>query len=127
MMAALTALMASPAMAEVCSAVRPGWSPGDGAVSVLGEAVRFLLWGGGAVLIAAVAAGIYWRKSIVLNAVLLLAVVMAVPYLWPLDPVTRGLAVAEGCVGPATGAIALLGLIWVAALVGLTLKRKEGR
>lgn len=121
----LMVLTAGPAMAEVCSGVRPGWTPADGAVSAIGEVLRFVLWGGGAVLIAALIAGLYWRKRVVLNGVLLVALVMAVPYIWPLDPVARSFALTEGCVGPATLVIGVLGLIWAAALGGTLLKRKE--
>ncbi|MGL4321630.1 MAG: hypothetical protein ACRCS3_12270 [Paracoccaceae bacterium] len=117
-------MMASPAMAEVCDKQRPGWTVADGPATVFSELVQFVVWGGGGVLIAALVLGLYLRKNIILNAVLLIAVVMSVPYVWPLDPMTRQLAVTEGCIGAPTLVIGALGMIWVAALVGALWKRK---
>jgi hypothetical protein len=117
-------LMASPAMAEVCANQRPGWTPADGPATALTEVLHFLLWGGGGVVILGLLLGLYLRRSIILNAVMLVTLIMAVPYIWPLDPTTRQFALAEGCVGPSTLVIGLLGLIWIAALGGTLLKRK---
>jgi hypothetical protein len=116
-------LMASPAMAEVCTTQRPGWTVADGPATAFSELMQFLIWGGGGVLLAALVLGLYLRKSIILNAVLLISLVMSVPYIWPLDAAARQLAMTEGCVGAPTLVIATLGLIWVAALVGALWKR----
>ncbi len=117
-------MTASPAMAGVCETVRPGWVPSDGAASALTEVMHFLLWGGGAVPIVGLALGLYFRKSIILNAVLLVTLIMSVPYIWPLDATTRTLAMAEGCIGQPTLVIAALGVIWVAALAGVLIGKK---
>jgi hypothetical protein len=119
------ALMASPAAAEVCDKVRPGWSPADGPATMVTELMQFLIWGWGGLLIIALVLGLYFRKVIVLNAVLLVSLIMAVPYIWPLDAETRQFAITEGCVGASTLVMATLGLIWVAALIGALWKKKE--
>jgi hypothetical protein len=119
------ALMASPAAAEVCNTLRPGWTIADGPASAFSELLQFLLWGGGGILLVAVTLGLYFRKAIVLNAVLLVTLIMAVPYIWPLDPATRQLGLTEGCVGAPTLVIGVLGAIWIAALSGALWKKKE--
>ena len=118
-------LTASPAMAQVCATQRPDWTAADGAATALGEVLQFLVWGGGGVLIAALVAGLYFRKSIVLNGVLLVALIMAVPYLWPLNPIAQRQAINEGCMGETTLVIGLLGLIWVLAAGGALFRRKK--
>jgi uncharacterized membrane protein len=118
-------LMASPAMAQVCESVRPGWTPADGPNTMITELVQFLVWGWGGLLIIALVLGLYFRKPIVLNAVLLVTLIMSVPYIWPLDPANRSLAMTEGCVGAPTLVLVVLGLIWVAALIGALWKKKE--
>jgi hypothetical protein len=118
-------LMASPAMAEVCDKQRPGWTPADGPATMFTELVQFLVWGGGGVVVLGLILGLYFRKTIVLNAVLLVSLIMAVPYIWPLDPETRYFAMTEGCIGAPTLVLGVLGLIWVAALIGALWKKKE--
>ena len=117
-------MTASPAMAEVCQTLRPRWAVADGPATALSEVVQFLWWGGGGVVVLALILGLYLRKSIILNGVMVVVLIMSVPYLWPLDAAMQQLAMTEGCVGPSTLVIGLLGLIWVAALVGTLLKRK---
>jgi hypothetical protein len=118
-------LMASPAMAEVCETVRPGWSPADGPATMVTELLQFLVWGGGFVVVLGVILGLYFRKTIILNAVMLITLIMAVPYIWPFDAANRQLALTEGCVAAPTLVLAVLGLVWVAALVGALTKKKE--
>ncbi|MCU0800695.1 MAG: hypothetical protein MUD11_02785 [Rhodobacteraceae bacterium] len=118
-------LMASPAMAEVCEKQRPGWSPADGPATMVTELVQFLVWGGGGLILLGLVLGLYFRKTIILNAVMLVTLIMAVPYIWPLDPSTRQLAMTEGCIGAPTLVLAVLGLVWMACLAGTLLKRKE--
>ncbi len=117
-------LMASPAMADVCESVRPGWSAADGMATMVTELLQFLVWGGGGLVIIGVILGLYFRKTIVLNGVMLVTLIMAVPYLWPLDPVNRNLAMTEGCVGAPTLVLAVLGLVWLASLGGALRKKK---
>lgn len=117
-------LATSPAMAEVCETMRPDWSADDGPATAVSEVIQFLIWGGGAFAIVGLLVGLYLRKAIILHGVMVVTLIMAVPYLWPIDPTARNLATAEGCVGPATFVTVLLGVIWVAALAGTLLKRK---
>jgi hypothetical protein len=120
-------LMVSPAMAGICETARPRYQAVVGPVTMFGELVHFLLWGGGWALVLGVIAGFYFRKAIVLSAVLLVSLIMAVPYIWPLDPVNRQLAMTEGCVGAPTLVIGVLGAVCLACLAGILLKRKEVR
>jgi hypothetical protein len=117
-------LMAGPAMAEVCAQQRPGWTAADGPATMFNELVQFLIWGGGGVLIAALVLGLYLRKAFILNGVLIVALIMAVPYVWPLDATAVQLAIAEGCIGQPTLVIGLLALVWLGALLGVMRKPK---
>jgi hypothetical protein len=117
-------LMTTPAMAEVCDKLRPGWSPADGPATMVTELVQFLIWGGGGVVLLGLILGLYLRKAIILNAIMLVTLIMAVPYIWPLDPTTRQIAMTEGCVGQPTLVLVVLGLIWVVCLGGTLLKKK---
>jgi hypothetical protein len=120
----MAVLAASPAAAGVCESVRPDWTAAAGIASGLDEVLRFLGRGGGAVLLLGLLAGLYLRKTIILNAVMVVTLIMAVPYLWPLDPLMQAQSRTEGCVGPATLVTGLLAMVWVAALGGTLFKRK---
>lgn len=117
-------LTACPAMAEVCTSLRPGWVPANGPATMFNELVQFLIWSGGGIVLLGLVLGLYLRRAIILNAVMLISLIMAVPYIWPLDPTNRAFAIAEGCVGQPTLVLGLLGLIWVGSLAGTLLKRK---
>jgi hypothetical protein len=117
---------ATPAMAEVCEKTRPGWSPADGPVTALGEALVFAMTPAALLLIVGVGAGWYFRQQLVLSAVVLASLVFAFPRIWPVNPDLLAAASAEGCIGPSSLVIGFLGLIWMAAMAGLILRRKGG-
>jgi hypothetical protein len=121
---ALFIATATPAMAEVCDKTRPGWAPDDGPLGIWGEVLVFVTTPALLVIIIALIAGWYFRQHLLLSAVMLAAVVFAVPQYVPVNPELVAAAQAEGCMGPPTLVIGLLGLIWFCAMAGLFLRRK---
>jgi hypothetical protein len=115
---------ATPAMAEVCDKSRPGWSPDHGPVTALGEALVFAATPAALLLLAGVGVGWYLRQQLLLTAVVMASLVFAIPRIWPVNPDLTAAARAEGCMGPPTLVIGLLGLIWLGAMAGLLLRRK---
>lgn len=120
-------LTATPAFAEVCDKARPGWDPADGPLGIWGELLVFATSPAMLLVIAALAAGWYFRQSLLLSAAMLAALVFAVPQRWPVNPDLVAAARSEGCMGPPTLVIGLLGLVWCLALAGMLLRRKGGR
>ncbi len=115
---------ATPAVAEVCDKARPGWTPADGAVGLWGELAAFMVTPAFGVMVVALVAGWYFRQQMLLAAVMLAAVVFAVPRHLPVNPDLIAAARVEGCMGDGTLVIGLLGLIWLGAMAGLFLRRK---
>lgn len=122
----LCLLTTTPAMAEVCDKANPGWTPADGPVSGLGELIAFATTPAGLLMLVAVGAGWYFRQQILLSAVMLAALVFAIPRIWPVNLDLTNAARAEGCMGPPTLVIGFLALIWCIAVAGLLFRRKGG-
>jgi hypothetical protein len=118
-------LTTTPAYAEVCSVLRPGWSPADGPVSGWHEVIGFFTSIAGAALIIVLIIAVVFRLRLVLQGVVLIILVLAFPIIWPLDPGALQEARNEGCIGPPTMVIGLLGLLWLIAIAATFLRRKE--
>jgi hypothetical protein len=115
---------ATPAMAEVCTVARPGWAIADGPVGPWGELLFFATSVPALVMLAALVAGWVFRQQIFFLIAMLIAVVCLAPRYWPVDPDLLAAGQTEGCMGPSTLVIALLALIWCAALAGVFLRHK---
>lgn len=122
-LAAALALLAAPAMAEVCDKERPGW---DGTpVTAFGEILALFLSPAGLILLAASIVALRFRSqwiglaTIILWTGLITLITMA-------DPTgIRPLAMAEGCVGSPALFIAVVAAICV-AIVLYTRPRPRG-
>lgn len=94
------------AWADVCRQVRPGWSPEDGPVSMLGEAVTLLFSGGSLFLLLASALATktrnFWFSTVVAGGWFIIA---GVHYFITQNPVGIDVeARLQGCIGsPAIG------------------------
>lgn len=118
----LALFTATPVMAEVCEALRPNWSPADGPVSALSEALDMLLEPWPLVTIGILALAAFTGRALLAHIGLALAVSMsAVLVFIPLahsDPIYE-IARSEGCIGPSYLRYILAGLILIGAMVVL--------
>ncbi|MBT5414522.1 MAG: hypothetical protein HOK81_07990 [Rhodospirillaceae bacterium] len=103
-------LPAAPAAAEVCDKIRPSWSPTDGPIGAVGEAVYHSSTGFGLVAAVLLVMGLVARHRLVRFASSGGLALMATPLAsewWNMHPIYRE-ALAEGCLGPPYVSIAVL-------------------
>lgn len=109
--AAALLLLPTPALAEVCDKLRPGWALADGPVGLLGETIFVLSSFPGLVVLAFLAFGLARPNLWISTACAVPALVFGA--LLALSQGTEGArqAMAEGCVGNAFPiALALIAL-----------------
>jgi drug/metabolite transporter (DMT)-like permease len=118
-MVAIT-LCATPALAEVCDKVRPGWTPGT-QITTVGEAVALFSTGPALVLLVATAVVLRFRSQwgglavTMLWSVLVSFIAMDA---FGEDPTgIRDHAIREGCVGAPTLFIALVTAICIVTVL----------
>ncbi len=112
-------MLPSPAMAQVCGNLRPGWAPTTGPVSPLAEAALVFASFPGLVILALFALCL-WRGWWPLCALTALAcVIFAGLLVLGSGSALRAQAVAEGCIGAPWLAVAALALIAAACLYRL--------
>ena len=116
-------VLGTPALAEVCDKVRPGWDPSDGPIGPVGEAIHLATSPPGLVLIALLAATFVLRNWALAGgtAIAALALVALIEMDWRglIDGSMVAYATAEGCKASPTlfsaVAILLAGLgLWLA-------------
>ena len=99
---ALVWLAATPALAEVCDKVRPGWTSQRGQISQFEDLFLFLAGPAGLLVVAltvvALIARRQWLSRLCSGMILGTAVLVVADWIWP-DDITR-LAIAEGCLIP---------------------------
>ncbi|MGH1458072.1 MAG: hypothetical protein ACRBBT_04140 [Paracoccaceae bacterium] len=117
---AVLLLGAGPALAEVCDKERPNWSPDQGPANGLTETYHVFTTAPGLVLLALLAAALYFKRPSLWTPVALVAGLLAM-LTWAgakLDPTGfHQMARAEGCVAQPTLPIAILAAISVIAII----------
>lgn len=118
--AAVLLFGAAPAMADVCGKERPGWSPEAGRANGLTETLHVFTTAPGLVLIALLAAALYFKRSSFWTPTALVAGLLGL-LTWAaakLDPTGfHEIARAEGCVAEPTLPIVILAAISVYAII----------
>lgn len=106
----LLVFLPGPVFAAVCDQSRPGWQPSDGPVTIFGEALHQLTTSGVAGLLVVMILALRFRNVWFTLVITLIAFIVAyLLYIAWSDPKGLMLAsIAEGCVGPPFGAMAVL-------------------
>jgi hypothetical protein len=121
---ACVALPAGPAFAEVCDKIRPDWSPADGRIGALGDAIYMSQTGFGLVaatlLVMGLVVRLRWIRFIASGGLVLMAIPLILEW-WNMPAMYRE-ALAEGCLGLPYVTIAVL-LVLSAGLFHLALRR----
>lgn len=113
------ALMASPALADVCAAMRPGWTPGTPATA-WGEMLALMITPPSLVLLLASALCIRLRHQWGALIVVLLWSLWVSYIAMSAPDALRAAAIAEGCIGRPTLFIALVAAICIGMILYTT-------